>query len=291
MHAPNKITVEVSHKNGELVKLNVLTEYRKNDDPYKEIQMNPNPKALLEIAGIANPLIGLYDVPELKPFEPLSRAKRCFFSAYEDWLKGESICISVEDPDHTATCQGGGYWMCNILPPWAVEGTFSEHEARENFAFGLNQREGFKSSNELMLKWIENLPPYEIENKYLVIGPVKEDQYAYLKTITFYVNPDQLSLLIHGAEYNNASIEHHPVLTAFGSGCGQLAALLGDLNSAIPRAVIGATDMAMREHLPPDILAFTVNRPMYRQLCELDENSFLYKHFWSRLKKSRANEQ
>ena len=115
--------------------------------------------------------------------------------------------------------------MCNVLPPWTVEGTASEGEARENFAFGLNQREGFKSSNELLLKWFENLAPYEIENKYLVIGPVKEDQYAYLKTITFYVNPDQLSLLIHGAEYNNASMEHHPVVTAFGSGCGRLRGL------------------------------------------------------------------
>ena len=68
-----------------------------------------------------------------------------------------------------------------------------------------------------------------------------------------------------------------------------MAALLGDTNTDIPRAVIGATDMAMREHLPYDILAFTVNKPMYRQLCELDENSFLHKHFWARLKSKRAN--
>jgi hypothetical protein len=27
---------------------------------------------------------------------------------------------------------------------------------------------------------------------------------------------------------------------------------------------------------------------MYKQLCELDENSFLYKHFWKRLRKVRG---
>ncbi len=120
-----------------------------------------------------------------------------------------------------------------------------------------------------------------------IIGPLCNDQYKYLKTVTFYVNPDQLSFLIHGAEYRNASINDNPVTTAFGSGCGQIAALLGDLNSDVPKAVIGATDMAMREHLPADILAFTANRPMYEQLCGLDKNSFMHKHFWRRLMKMR----
>jgi len=108
-----------------------------------------------------------------------------------------------------------------------------------------------------------------------------------MKTVTFYVNPDQLSLLIHGAEYNNASIHSHPVITAFGSGCGQMTAILGNFDSDVPKAAIGATDMAMREHLPQDILAFTVNMPMYEQLCDLDDNSFLHKGFWKRLRKAR----
>jgi hypothetical protein len=100
-------------------------------------------------------------------------------------------------------------------------------------------------------------------------------------------DPDQLSFLIHGAEYHNADIDNHPVMVAFGSGCGQLAAVLGNVDAAVPRAVIGATDMAMREHLPPDILAFTVNGTMYEQLCRLDEHSFMHKQFWKRLMKTR----
>ncbi|MCK5068191.1 MAG: DUF169 domain-containing protein [Bacteroidales bacterium] len=238
--------------------------------------MVPNPHELLDIAGITTPLIGFYDVPDIKPFEPFSKPKRCFFSSYADWLKGYSTSVTAGE----SSCRGGGYWVGGV-----------EFASREDFAHGLNNREGFKSTDRLMCEWLENLKPYMIRNGHVVIGPLKDDHYEDLKTITFYVNPDQLSLLIHGAEYNNASIENHPVITAFGSGCGQMAALLGDLKTGVPRAAIGATDMAMREHLPPDILAFTVNKPMYKQLCELDESSFLYKHFWNRLMKSRKTLQ
>ncbi len=246
--------------------------------------MKPDPTQLLEIAGIKIPLIGFYDVANPKPFEPFAKPKRCFFSAYENWLKGESICIS----EGTASCQGGGYWVGGITPEWAVKSADPNTSHRESFARGLNQREGFKSSNELMCQWFENLQPYMIKNGYVVIGPLKDEEYDFLKTVTFFVNPDQLSLLLLGAEYYNASINTNPAKVAFGSGCGQLAALFGDFDTDIPKAVIGATDIAMREHLPPDILALTVNKPMYKQLCKLDENSFLHKPFWKRLMKARG---
>jgi hypothetical protein len=123
----------------------------------------------------------------------------------------------------------------------------------------------------------------------VVIGPLRDGQYAYLRTVTFFVNPDQLSLLLLGTEYHNASVNEHPTITAFGSGCGQLAALFENLDPAVPQAIIGATDIAMREHVPPDILALTVNKPMYEQLCALDESSFLYKSFWKRLRTARGD--
>ena len=246
--------------------------------------MQPNPDDLLRIAGITTPLIGFYDVVDIKPFEPFSPPGRCFFSSYENWLKGESICIS----EGNTSCPGGGYWVGGVLPVWAVESAGTERDPRESFAKRLNQREGFKSSDELMCGWFENQKPYLIENGFIVIGPLKSDQYEHLKTVTFYVNPDQLSLLILGAEYNNNSVENHPVIVPFGSGCGQMAALIGDLDSDIPKAVIGATDIAMREHFPPDILAFTVNKSMFKQLCKLSEDSFLYKGFWKRLQKARG---
>jgi hypothetical protein len=36
------------------------------------------------------------------------------------------------------------------------------------------------------------------------------------------------------------------------------------------------------------ILAFTVTKPMFEQLCALDERSFLFKPFLKNLRKARA---
>jgi hypothetical protein len=118
------------------------------------------------------------------------------------------------------------------------------------------------------------------------LGPLKEDQYAYLKTVTFYVTPDQLSVLLIGANYNSAPEDPPAVIAPFGSGCGTTISMFEDLN--VPQAMTGATDIAMRRFLPPDLMAFTVTKPMFEQLCALDEKSFLFKPFWQDLRKARG---
>jgi len=234
--------------------------------------MYPDPTHLIAKADIRTPLIGFYDLPDPSPFVPFATPGRCMFEAYEAWLDGKYICLSEKE----FSCRGGGYWIGG-----------SQFTTREKFGDRLNQQEGFKESDELMCQWLGNQKPYLIEHGYVVIGPLREDHRDYLKTVTFYVNPDQLSLLLLGAHYKDASEKGETVTAPFGSGCGLMAAVFGDLEEDKARAVIGATDIAMRQHLPPEILAFTVNLTMYRQLCELEENSFLDKSFWQRLKHSR----
>jgi len=100
------------------------------------------------------------------------------------------------------------------------------------------------------------------------------------------VNPDKLGVLMLGANYNNAPADSPAVIAPFGSGCGLMLGLFDDLS--ISQAMIGATDIAMRQYLPPDLLAFTVTKPMFERLCRLDESSFLYKPFWQNLRKARG---
>jgi hypothetical protein len=88
-----------------------------------------------------------------------------------------------------------------------------------------------------------------------------------------------------GAQYDSAPEDPPPVIAPFGSGCRELIPFR---DFDMPQASIGATDIAMRQHLPPDILAFTVTTPMFSRLCELDERSFLYKPFLQRLRKARG---
>jgi len=237
--------------------------------------MKPDPKKIIDIAQITTPLIGFYDTPEKDCFAPFVDAGHCIFSGFQGWMKGESTCLS-EKSAGAFGCPGAGYWNCNLST--VPQETVAQHLAVE---------EGLKKSPELMSRWLGNQPPYKKEHEYIVLGPYQKQQYDYLKTITFFVNPDQLSLLITGAEYCNSSIIYHPVKAPYyGSGCGLLAAIFEDFNEA--KAVIGGTDIAMRPYLPHDILAFTVTKPMFEQLCQLDEKSFLYKSFWNNVKQARV---
>jgi hypothetical protein len=237
--------------------------------------VNPDPEKLLEILGIGIPLVGFYDAPETSPFRPLvtpgSGERRCVFACYEDWLDGATLHITRENYG----CGGAGRALCDVTT-----------RSREDFVKFLVDDEGLKASHALMNQWLDTGQVYRQTHPNLLIGPLREEQYAYLRTVTFYVNPDQLGALTLGAQYYSAPGDPAPVLAPFGSGCSQLVSLFGDLD--IPQAVIGATDIAMRKHLPADIVAFTVTKPMFERLCALDERSFLYKPFWRNLQRARG---
>lgn len=236
----------------------------------REIQ--PDPKNLCRRIDLSIPLIGFYDAPDTESFEPLIRPNPgdCVFAFYEKWNKGFTLHITKE---HYG-CGGAGRWMCGV-----------ETRAREEFIKFLADDEGLKACHELMEKWIDARRPYQSNHSHIFIGPLKEGQWEFAQSITFFVNPDQLSALMIGAQYHSAPEDPPPVIAPFGSGC---MLLLPFEDLTIPQASIGSTDIAMRQHLPPDTLAFTVTKPMFRQLCELDERSFLYKDFLKRLRKSRG---
>ncbi len=234
--------------------------------------MQPNAEKLLDIAGITYPLIGLYDVEETKPFEPFVQTKHCLFSAYENWRCGQSVMLSKEN----FKCPGAGYWLCSV-----------ESMPRDKFIAFLVEKEGLKSSKPIMSRFLEVQKPYNQAHPFLVIGPLQADQYDHLKTITFFVTPDQLSFLLLGAEYPNADSNDHQVISKFGSGCSQLVSVFTDLDK--PKALIGSTDIAMRRYLPPDILTLTVTKPMFERLCGLDDDSFVSKPFWKRLQNARTS--
>jgi len=186
-------------------------------------------------------------------------------------MRGQTLHITSEN----AGCNGAGHWLCGV-----------QTRDREDFVKFLVEEEGLRASHELINSWLDVAEPYRQKHPHLLIGPLKKDMYQYLKTVTFLVDADRLALLVTGAYYHSRPVDPPPVIAPFGSGCSALIAAFDDLD--IAQASIGATDTAMRRHLPPDILAFTVTRPMFERLCALDENSFLYKGFWSDLKKARG---
>jgi hypothetical protein len=237
--------------------------------------MLPDPSTLIHKLGLDIPLVGFYDAPDAAPFAPLLEPKpgrrACVFSFFKQWQKGKTLHLTAENHG----CGGAGNWL------FGVQG-----RSRQEFVEFLVGKEGLKASHELMNRWLDHSQPYQAQHAHLLIGPLRPEQAQYLKTITFYANPDQISALILGAQYYYAPGDPPPVSAPFGAGCMQLLPLLADLDA--PQAIIGASDIAMRQYLPPDVLAFTVTLPMFQRLCELDEGSFLYKPFWANLRKARG---
>ncbi len=236
--------------------------------------MQPDPTLLLKTADITFPLIGLYDAPDTAPFEPLVSPGEgrwaCVFMYYKAWQKGQTLHVH------------GGNFGCGGAGTYLLDKTTRTREQYIDFLYG---EEGLKADRETMARWIDGTNHYRPVHENLFLGPLKPDQYAHLKTVTFFVNPDQLTLLLTGAHYRRAPGDPPAVKAPFASGCGLLAALFDDLNA--PQAILGATDIAMRKYLPPDMLALTVTKPMFEQLCTLDENSFLFKPFWQGVLKAR----
>lgn len=219
------------------------------------------------------PLIGIYDAPADTGFRDIVTAPKhkhaCFFAYYKKWLKGATVKLSHSNYG----CGGCGTWL------------FGEKtRSRDDYIRFLADDEGLKANHELMGAWMDHMKPHVPENGYLFIGPLDHDHSPFLKTVTFFVNPDQLSVLMIGAQYFHHPGDPDPVGAPFGSGCMQA---LTHFNKDRPQAIIGATDMAMRKYLPANILAFTVNVPMFKLLCSIDENSFLEKPFLKDLKKAR----
>lgn len=237
--------------------------------------MRPDPSNLIKQLDLNIPLMGLYDAPVTEGFEPLTSPEpgkhQCIFCFYENWLKGETLIITKDN----FGCSGAGSCLCNV-----------QTRTKEDLVKFLKDGEGLKATREIMNEWVDHRKPYVQEHSFLLIGPLRRDRYDLVKTITFFVNPDQLSLLIIGANYRSVPGDIPAVIVPFGAGCMELLPLFSDLN--VPQAIIGATDIAMRQHLPGNILTFTVTKPMFEQLCSLGKDSFLYKPFLKNLKKARA---
>jgi hypothetical protein len=239
--------------------------------------IQPDPSVLAGRLELKIPLIGFYDSPVTRPFEPIiepgKKGHNCIFSFYEQWLEGKTLHLTKQK----FGCGGAGHWICGI-----------PGRTREEYLDFLVNTEGLKSSYEIMNKWLDAATPYRQEHENILIGPLKPDQYAYLETITFFVNPDQLSALAIGTEYNRSPEDPAGISAPFGSGCSQLIGQFKDIT--VPSAIIGMTDIAARKYIPANLLAFTVTKPLFEQLCSLKERSFLYKAFWKELKRRRKKE-
>jgi hypothetical protein len=217
----------------------------------------------------------VYDAPNPKIFnpiiEPIPNKKSCIFAYFNSWQKGKTLSLKKDN----ATCKGCGNW-------WFDKQT----RTLDDFVKFLADEEGLKNSNKKMEQWILNHKPYTPKNNHLLMGPYDEKFKYFAKTITFWVNADQLSVLSLASYYFNEGSSPAPLTVPFGSGCMQALTLFEDFSK--PAAILGSMDLAMRKYLPSNIFGFTVTIPMFDLFMKIDEQSFLSKPFLNMLIKARG---
>ena len=160
-----------------------------------EYSPQPDPSRLIAELALDRPLVGFYDAPDPDAFAPLVAPKPgpgrgpCVFHFYRCWLKGETLHLTA----HNFGCGGCGRAFFGV-----------QTRERDAFIDFLWKDEGLRASRRLMEDWVDNAPTYRPEHGHVLVGPLKPDLARYLKTVTFWVNPDQLSVLQHGAYHHHA---------------------------------------------------------------------------------------
>ena len=147
-----------------------------------------------------------------------------------------------------------------------------------------SEGEGFLKTPELVAQWLEELPNIEMQGPYVVIKPLETLTAGEKpKVVTLLVDPDQLSALVVLANFARPGIDN--VRIPFAAGCASLALYpFYEAEQAIPRAVIGLTDISARYYLRrllgKNILSFTVPWSLFEEMDTNVSDSFLVRFAW-----------
>lgn len=223
---------------------------------------------------LTTPLIGVYDAPPSSAFAPLveSEGTTCCFAHYSRWIAGETLVISRGG----AGCQGAQRAL-------GLEKGYPAHMAHFlTDGIGAPKGEGLKATPEIAQAYLDRGRPLKLASGYILVGPLRLEQWDALRSVTFFVDPDRLGAVMTLSGYWTAD---NVVSAPFGSGCSLLWRSLEE--DGKDRAVLGGTDIAMRRHLPPDILSLSVTPRRFEQMVSFPDDAFLNRSWWNGLMDER----
>ena len=213
----------------------------------------------------------------------------------------------------TYGCWGGGVGLgfCNCYEsfPGGIEGfcrflsqgnessedaqRVGEQFARwgdRHFADDFLHGERYLKTAQVTRRFLETLPMRDIPAQYVVVKPLdasdpdKDD----IKSVTFFVDPEQFSALVVLANYTEPDLDN--VAVPWGAGC-QVMGIFAyrELERAHPRALVGLTDLSarlnVRASLGKNVLSFTMPWPLFLSMEQNVEGSFLQRRTWGELQR------
>ena len=149
--------------------------------------------------------------------------------------------------------------------------------------------ERYLKTPQVTQRFLESVPMRDIPAKYLIIKPLDLADPATdeIKSVTFFVDPDQLSALVILANYANPQREN--VCVPWAAAC-QVIGIFGyrELEREHPRALIGLTDISARNTVRAspgkNLMSLTVPWPLYLEMEGNVDSSFLHRETWRELR-------
>lgn len=233
--------------------------------------------ALLSALRLDTPVVAVYDSSDTGAFQPLVRpgGRNCCFAYYPRWLKGDTLVLREDSKG----CPGGLAHLGlrdTIMPNIEYFLTCGTDELRG---------EGLKESPEIARQMLDRRSGLKVGSGTVLIGPLRLDRWDSVRTLSFFVDPDRLSALMTLSGYWSAA---DTVVAPFGSGCSLLWRAVEEHGGE--KAVIGGTDIAMRRHLPPNTLVFTVSPALFHRMVNVPPGSFLDRDWWAALMQAREQQ-
>lgn len=160
------------------------------------------------------------------------------------------------------------------------------------FADDFLQGERYLKDADTTRSFLATMPICDLPANYVVVKPLgladpaRED----IKSVTFFVDPDQFSALVVLANYTEPDLEN--VAVPWAAAC-QIMGIFAyrELEREHPRALIGLTDLSarlnVRASLGTNVLSFTTPWPLFLKMEQNVEGSFLQRRTWDELRRHR----
>lgn len=153
--------------------------------------------------------------------------------------------------------------------------------------------ERYVASPAATQKFVDSLPMRDIPAKFVVVKPLDQvdPERDDIKNVTFFVDPDALSALVILANYRNPDADN--VIVPWAAGCQVMGIFaFRELERERPRGLIGMTDISARKNVRATLgehaLSFTAPWPLFQEMEQNVEGSFLQRPTWLALQQSKG---
>ena len=149
--------------------------------------------------------------------------------------------------------------------------------------------ERYLKDSAITRRFVESMPIREVPVQYVIVKPLEltDPEHEDVKNVTFFVDPDQLSALTVLANYTEPEREN--VALPWAAAC-QIMGIFAyrELEREHPRALVGLTDLSarlnVRASVGANVLSFTMPWPLFLQMEQNVDGSFLQRRTWQELR-------